>query len=401
MDILYISSVCSQTRFNRLVAEGKIASQFQNQKFHNLLLAGLREVCCGKITVFSYYPIQRQFSGNLCYEEEMENDIKYIYPKQIDKPIINHFSKFFNTYKALKKFISPDSIIVCNVMNFDECLAAQSIGKYYGLKVCAIVADVPGLTSGASKQDGARWKHFFASIAKPLYVKSSRMYDGYLLLTKAMEEVVNTMHCPSIVIEGFSDTKMKEVTNCKEKKVTPKVIMYAGGVHREYGVEMLVEAFLQCQHTGWELHIYGNGNYVSSLETICRKETSIKYFGTRSNAQIVDAQIRASLLVNPRPTHEEFVKYSFPSKTLECMASGTPFLTTILPGMPDEYFEHVYLLEEESVLGYSKTLEKLFKLSDVDLFKKGESAKTFVLDEKNNIVQAKKFYILLEKIFHG
>lgn len=398
MDILYVSSVCSQPKFDKLVKEGKIASQFQNQKFHNLLLIGLRQVSSEQITVVSYYPIQRQYNKQSEYEEEIVDGIRYVYPKCYDFPIINHWSKYSNAYRALKKYRTPSSIIVCNVMNFDECIAALHIGKRYGNKVAAIVADVPGKTSGVSKQKGSFWKRLLASMNAPFYKSFTSKYDGYVLLTEAMEPVVNPKHTPYIVVEGFSDSQMVNIANSLEHKHDKKALMYAGGLHREYGIEMLVNAFEQTDHEGWELRIYGDGNYVPVLEKKSQSDKSIKFFGTQGNKTIVEEQIKATLLVNPRPTHEEFVKYSFPSKTLECMASGTPLLTTNLPGMPETYKEHVYLLNEETIEGYAKTLRRMFSMDAEDLHKFGLRAKQFVLTEKNNIAQAARIYSLLNKI---
>jgi glycosyltransferase involved in cell wall biosynthesis len=114
------------------------------------------------------------------------------------------------------------------------------------------------------------------------------------------------------------------------------------------------------------------------------------------NSQIVEKEQEATLLVNPRPTHEEFVKYSFPSKTMEYMASGTPVLTTILPGMPKEYHPYVFLLEDESAEGICRKLKEVMSLSDEDLFRKGSEARKFVLEQKNNVIQGKKILDMLE-----
>ena len=96
------------------------------------------------------------------------------------------------------------------------------------------------------------------------------------------------------------------------------------------------------------------------------------------------------LLVNPRPTNEEYTKYSFPSKNMEYMASGTPVLTTHLPGMPKEYNEYVFLLDEETEAGVAYALDSIFSRSTEELHQKGLAAKEFVMKEKNNVVQASK-----------
>ena len=106
--------------------------------------------------------------------------------------------------------------------------------------------------------------------------------------------------------------------------------------------------------------------------------------------------MEATLLVNPRPTDEEYVKYSFPSKTMEYMASGTPVLTTVLPGMPKEYHPYVYLLEDETAEGIAKKLKLVMAESDEVLFHKGQRAREFVLEQKNNVIQGKKILDMLE-----
>ena len=70
------------------------------------------------------------------------------------------------------------------------------------------------------------------------------------------------------------------------------------------------------------------------------------------------------------------------------MVSGTPLLTTNLTGMPEEYKKYVYIIKEETVEGLSESLDYLLNnLAQADLDEKGASAKRFVLDKKNNIIQ--------------
>ena len=96
------------------------------------------------------------------------------------------------------------------------------------------------------------------------------------------------------------------------------------------------------------------------------------------------------LLVNPRPTDGSFTRYSFPSKNLEYMASGTPLLTTKLPGMPAEYAAYVYFFKDESVEGMSATLKELLSKPAEELHQKGMTAKKYILDNKTEIEQARK-----------
>ena len=115
-----------------------------------------------------------------------------------------------------------------------------------------------------------------------------------------------------------------------------------------------------------------------------------RYMGMRDNDEIVAEEQKAALLVNPRPTAPEYTKYSFPSKNMEYMVSGTPTLTTKLPGMPKEYDKYVYLIEDETVEGVARVLKEIFSQPYEMRKRKAEAAREFVLKEKSNVVQAKK-----------
>ena len=82
------------------------------------------------------------------------------------------------------------------------------------------------------------------------------------------------------------------------------------------------------------------------------------------------------------------------------MVSGTPVLTTILPGMPKEYYPYVYLFDKrETTEGYAEVLRHVLTLSDEELQEKGMKARNWVLENKNNIKQAKRIteFIYKEK----
>ena len=70
------------------------------------------------------------------------------------------------------------------------------------------------------------------------------------------------------------------------------------------------------------------------------------------------------------------------------MVSGTPVLTMALPGMPQEYYDKLFVCREESVSGLTQSLSDILSRSDEELSVIGQKAKEFVLREKNNEVQA-------------
>lgn len=75
---------------------------------------------------------------------------------------------------------------------------------------------------------------------------------------------------------------------------------------------------------------------------------------------------------------------------MEYMASGTPALMTRLPGMPEEYLEYVYILEDESIEGMAGKLKEVLNFSQKENMEKGRKAKEYVLKEKSNKNQAER-----------
>jgi glycosyltransferase involved in cell wall biosynthesis len=211
-----------------------------------------------------------------------------------------------------------------------------------------------------------------------------------------MNNKYNPLQKPYIVMEGSVDYKFKSQTILPTH--ASRVVMYAGAVEAEYGFDTLLKAFMELPIKDVKLHIYGDGKFIKQLLAYQEQDARIKYMGVVSNEEIIQAEQQATLLVNPRLSNQELVKYSFPSKTTEYMLSGTPVLTTKLCGIPEEYYPHLYTFDEESVEGFKNKLLETLSLTNDELRQKGLDAQRFVLENKNNIKQAQRVEQFFEEI---
>ena len=57
----------------------------------------------------------------------------------------------------------------------------------------------------------------------------------------------------------------------------------------------------------------------------------------------------------------------------------------------------MYLLEDETAEGIAEKLRQVLVISDEELFQKGTEARTFVLEQKNNVIQAQKILEMLNR----
>ncbi len=402
MNIIYLSSSCSDQKFDQLTKNGLTRKLPQAQKYHHLLREGLAAGIDGKVTAISVIPVNRRWTKKVYFacEQETVNGIDYIYEAFININILRQWTRYRAIVKRIKKLYQEDSdtVLICDVLNQSAANAARKCGKKYGIPVIGIVTDVPGNNCGARARELPFLQRQIAAFASKRAKNNLSKYDAYLLLTEAMNSIVNLNNKPYVVIEGHSDSKMGTVDNNIENKHPQKTIMYAGGIHKEFGIARMVQAFLKGDFQDWELHIYGDGNYQKELEQVSKQHPNVKYFGVVPNQQIVGEQLKATLLVNPRLTDAEYVKYSFPSKTMECMASGTPLLTTKLPGMPKEYYDYVYFIEDETEEGMLKAFQNVLSVPQQELHEFGDKAKAFVLEEKSNIKQANKLIEFIQSI---
>ena len=384
MHIIYAVTTCSDRVYKQLFSNVKVKPAFQSQKYHRLLIEGLADGA--KVDVVANPPVNRSvLSENIVrLPEEEEGGAHYRYIPAIRNPILKAAAVGFGTFFKTLFLIRKDSAVVVDGLNRVTALSGMLAACLRGKPCVGIVTDLPDMLSGS------RFSKGFANFV-------IRHCTHYVLLTQAMNDYLNKQGKPYVILEGHADITMAERIPAMEKKISPRVCFYAGGVSKRYGLGNLVEGFRKADLPNAALHIYGPGDYVKELQQIAAEDERIFYGGMLLNTEIVDKEQQATLLVNPRPTDEEYVKYSFPSKTMEYMASGTPVLTTVLPGMPKEYHPYVYLLEEETADGIAEMLKEVLENSDEELFRKGEEARCFVLEQKNNVIQARKILEMLSK----
>jgi len=384
MHIIYAVTTCSDRVYKQLFSQVKTKPAFQSQKYHRLLIEGL--AAGAEVDVMANPPVNRSVLSEKIVRlpREEEGGAHYRYIPAIRNPILKAAAVGLGTFFQTLFLIQKDSAVIVDGLNRVTALSAMLAARLRGKPCIGIVTDLPDMLSGSR-------------FSKGLANFVIRHCTHYVLLTEAMNGYLNKQGKPYVILEGHADITMENRIPSIEKKTMPRVCFYAGGVSKQYGLSNLVEGFQKADLPNAKLHIYGPGDYVKELQQIAAEDGRIIYGGMLLNTEIVDREQQATLLVNPRPTDEEYVKYSFPSKTMEYMASGTPVLTTVLPGMPKEYHPYVYLLEDETSDGIAEMLKEVLSNSDERLFQKGKEARRFVLEQKNNVIQAQKILEMLSK----
>lgn len=220
--------------------------------------------------------------------------------------------------------------------------------------------------------------------------------DGVISLTSRLASDF-APNVPSITLEGFSSASPHQGQAATDSRTEVRVL-YAGSLSPSSGMERLVTAFRRTSIPDVRLFTYGRGQTADWINAQSDLDSRIERVQFADRATVLGRYVDADLLVQPRCPTETFAPYSFPSKLLEYMASGTPVLSTRLPGIPAEYEPFLYWIEDDSVDGIETALERVLKITGAERREKGRAAAEFVVSSRSAKVQGPRIVAFLREI---
>ena len=330
----------------------------------------------------SNYPSNKRmfFNGGRFREKNCEG----IYIPFINILVIKHLSRFFAALFILAFYFLTQKIKNIYVHGVHSpYLILCYFFSFFGIKYHVILTDPAGvILPGDSKIT-----QFLKRIDKNLVGYFIRNADTVICLSPYLVQhyQINSTHInfPGILNSDFSrvvdSNKMKSMKNIKNEifKIT-----YAGGLHETYGIKLLVDAIVGLNsNIPIQLLLYGKGDQVDYIKEKSLSDSRIKYMGFCETDELVPALLNSDLLVNPRPSHQEFATLSFPSKLIEYLYTGIPVLTTRIKSIPADYEEHFFYIDDESVTGIQDALLNIIQLPEKIRLQKAHRAAIFI---KNN-----------------
>lgn len=266
-------------------------------------------------------------------------------------------------------------------------------------KVIVLMTDPPGVMLPTDGRLVRTLKTFDAWLIKA----ALKRVDGVIALTQALVDDFAPM-VKGLVLPGFLDKYLESVPQLKPIKREPgKVfrIAYAGGLSVAYGVDRLIEAVMGIEDDSIKLDLYGKGELVERIKALSDSDKRISYCGSLPPAELAACLQNADLLVNPRPTGQDFVRHSFPSKLIEYMALGVPVITTRLPGIPDDYLRYMTIVDIETAKGLREAIVKLKMMSQEQRVKQANEARDFIYSVAKEDMQGKKIVAYFNSLVTG
>jgi glycosyltransferase involved in cell wall biosynthesis len=314
----------------------------------------------------------------------------------LNLPIIKNIYKFFNIYSSIINTCSFEDKTVLIVYSIDLAYlkaALKAKQKIPNSIVCVTINDLHEFPGGKDILHGFYIKYVERHLVYNLLSK----VDCFIVVADKMVDFLKLHYKPYIRIEGIYDDQTDYEfgnTNHDEKN---NIILYTGSLDNRYGIKELLDAFKLINAPDFRLWICGGGSGANLVMNRAQEDERIKYFGIVSKEKVIELQMKAKILVNPRNPIGEYNKYSFPIKTIEYMASGTPALIYKLDGIPKEYFDYCYIVEDNRIESLADAMYNVCQLDQDTLRLKGKTARDFILRTKTAKMQCGK---LLNMIIH-
>lgn len=309
---------------------------------------------------------------------------------------LRNYSKRRAIYRELRRWCRSGSqektLFVYTISQPFLAAVTKLKKKYSGLRVCAIVADLPNMSNLSARQS-AGVKLAARLRAKDAYSMLPNV-DRFVLLTKHMADYMNLTQ-PWCVMEGIAaETHVPEEAGADQSG--EKNVMYSGMLHERFGILHLIEAFSLVDDSELRLTICGVGDSESEIRRAAERDSRIRYLGQQKREDVLRLQKQATVLVNPRMNNEEFTKYSFPSKTMEYLASGVPVIAYRLDGIPEEYDRYLNSPADDSPAALAKKIRQICAMSPEERRQIGRKGMTYVLENKNAVSQTKRILEFLK-----
>lgn len=390
MNLLYIGSVYSDHLADKYRHNCKSSYQFAAQALQNSLINGLlqNEVNLTVLTFpclptfpFSYRKAIIKPDDFIFNEKKLGSTVG-----RLNLPII----KFDSAYKRnIDQWINEANgnkfVLIYSLEARFLKIAKYIKTKYPDVTIGIIVADLPEFMS---------WNKYYIMLGLQkrdvnTIFNNLQYIDRFILLSKYMVEKLPIKDTPWIVMEGIFDSNSL-FKSFSPKHNKQKSLLYTGNIDRRYGIMDAINAFTSLTYKDISFQICGFGDTENDIREMVKRDGRIKFYGAVPRSEALKLQQEASILINPRHSSEEYTKYSFPSKTMEYLASGTPVLMCRLASIPKEYEKYLYFIDNESIDGYAKAIANLIEKREKDLSLMGYNARDFILNNKNPYVQTKK-----------
>lgn len=323
----------------------------------------------GEMISYSTLPVLKNYSIQGLLQNKLEELLRKI---EKDEHVV------VLTYTVSPKFIKP----------------LVKLKKKYKITICPIITDL------IENYNDPIYKRSLPQRLQGIWecrqtIKNYPYIDKYILLSEAMKEVIPYAKDRSIIVEGIASVKKDYYVNRNDGD--KKMLLYTGALAAHSSVNDLVDAFCLTNNPDFRLVICGNGVWRDYILERAKADNRIIFRGQVSRQEALELQKEATALINPRKPNLSVTRFSFPSKTMEYLSSGTPMIGYKLEGIPSEYYPYYYTVEDLTSDGLAGVITNVLTKPSEELEAKAKKAFDFIASNKTAEIQAAKIIDFISK----
>ncbi|MER5334809.1 glycosyltransferase [Micromonospora sp. NPDC002717] len=305
---------------------------------------------------------------------------------------VKHLTRYLAARRRLAASPGAGEVLLVHGVHAPFLWAGALASRRRGVRVVPVLTDPPGV---ALPTDG-RLVRLLRRLDVALVRAALRRCAGVIALTGPLAEDFAPGR-PHLVMEGIFHPPAG-VHPRVEAASDVREVVYAGGLSRAYGVDRLVEAFRALPDPDLRLLLFGRGELTPWLREQAAADPRIAPPDLLDRDVLAGRLARAAVLVNPRPVAQGFVRYSFPSKTIEYLSAGVPVVSTRLPGIPADYLPHLVLAEPDTVDGLRAALVRALALPPGEVTRRGAAGREFLRLTRSPVAQGRRVHDFLTSL---
>ncbi|MDO5332106.1 MAG: glycosyltransferase family 4 protein, partial [Bacillota bacterium] len=371
--LLYVGYYVDDETFETAIRAGNHDLSRARQNFEKRLLSAFSEnLSKDEWSIVSYFPS----NGGVSQFESFVNH------KAID---VFSFSQTIadclKAYKAFRQYLinrnEKSFEVVLYSLQPIMTLACLSLKRRLNIRITTICSELPQYRAAGNKVPIKR------RIKNILQKYLNRCVDQYILFSNAMRDEIPVGNKRAIVVEGIAP----EINLSEKQPQKENIVMYAGGLGKQNNIRMLIDACKKSKLVE-QLWICGDGDELDYVKQHTNEK--VRYLGNLTNDEVLRLEKYAKVLVNIRDPQIMVTKYAFPSKILEYLSVGTAVVSTVLEGIPNEYYEFIKAVTDVSVDGVSQCIDEILELPENEYNELCNNGEKWISENKTADAQAKR-----------
>ena len=212
--------------------------------------------------------------------------------------------------------------------------------------------------------------------------------DGVIAITSKILSDFDCINNGIVMEGGVATTSVPLSSSIRPSSIF--TIVFAGRLSVDNGIELMLQAMVLLSNPDLQIVIAGTGPLLNKVKMAAERDSRIRYTGMISHAEVATLYQRAQLLMCIRLTKQLDTGYFFPSKLIECLATGVPVLTTRVMGGNFDPADYAYVVDKESAEGVVDGILAAMDNDAANNSAKGEKARLFILENMTWSKQCQK-----------